>query len=181
MKKAIIIIGVAFIVLGLAVAASCIPRYEFLDVATSVRTSMYPTRVEKKFKLRLGSPMLWVARLISTQVTDSSEMAEYLGEINNVQVGIYDVKRAGPNAAQALPEEADHGLMERGWEPFVRLRDHAQQVNLFYKPINDRIAGVYAVVLSEDTLVIVEIQGQLDNLIEKAIQQHGLPEGLDMS
>jgi hypothetical protein len=181
MKKVFIILVVSLVVLGLAVAASCIPRYEFTDVATSVRTSMYPTQVEKKFKLRVGTMMILAAKFISQRVTDTPEIAEYLGDIKNAQIGIYDVKREGPSAALAIPAEADQGLMERGWEPFVRVRDHGQQVSLFYKAINDRIAGVYAIVLAEDKLVVVEVQGKLDSLIEKALQQRGLPDGLNMS
>jgi hypothetical protein len=181
MKRVFIILIVGLVVFGLAVAASCIPRNEFIDVATSVRTSLYPAQVEKKFKLRVGPMMILAAQFISQRATDMPEIAEYLGEIKNVQIGIYDVKREGPSVPLAIPAEADQGLMERGWEPFVRVRDREQQVTLFYKAINDRISGVYAVVLAEDKLVVVEVQGKLDKLIEKAIQQHGLPNGLNMT
>ncbi len=180
MKKIFIVLVVSLIVFGLAVAASCIPRFEFLDVATSVRASMYPTQVQKKFKLRVGSMMILAARMIASRATDTPEIADYLGDIKNVQISIYDVNRDEGSVALAIPPEADHGLKERGWEPFVRVRDNGQQVNLFYKAINDGLAGVYAVVLAEDKLVVVEVQGKLDKLIEKALQQQGLPDGLEL-
>jgi hypothetical protein len=90
------------------------------------------------------------------------------------------MQQSQPDLPLTIPSEAEQHLIDAGWETFVRVRDHEQQVSLWYKPINDRMSGVYVVVLNQGQLVVVEIQGRLDKLIEKALQEQGIPESFEM-
>jgi hypothetical protein len=180
MKKILIVILVGFLCLGLAVGASCLTSREFTDVATAVRTNIYPAQLSTKFKLRVGPILLATANMVVKGVVDEPEVSEYLSEVRKVQIGIYDVQQLQPNSSLTVPPEAEQHLADSGWESFVQIRDQGQQVSLFYKQINERVSGVYAIILNQEQLVVVEMQGRLDHLIKKALQEQGLPEGFSM-
>lgn len=180
MKKIVMVIALCLVCLGIAIGASCLTSHEFTDVATAVRTHIYPAQLKTKFKLRVGPMMVLAANMVMKKVTENQEVSEYLQEIRKVQVGVYEVKQSHTLSQIATPPETETHLTELGWEPFVRVRQEKEQVSLFYKQINEESASIYVIVLKKDDLVIVEVQGRLDSLIEKAIQKHGIPGEFDI-
>lgn len=57
---------------------------------------------------------------------------------------------------------------------FIRVRDQEDNVNCFYKQTGENIIGFFIIVLEESQLVIVEVSGTLDRILERIIQDKGL-------
>jgi hypothetical protein len=173
MKKIVVIIVICLLCLGIAAGVSCLTSHEFTDVATTVRTHMYPSQLKTKFTFRFGPMMILAAKMVLKQAAEEEEpVTEYLQEIRKVQVGIYDVQRSHETSHLTIPPEAETHLTELGWESFVRVRQEKEQVSLFYKQINEEIVSIYAIVFKKDELFIVEVQGRLENIIRKAVIQN---------
>jgi hypothetical protein len=182
MKKIVVIIVICLLCLGIAAGVSCLTSHEFTDVATVVRTHIYPAQLNTKFTFRFGPMMILAAKMVLKQAAEEEEpITEYLQAVRKVQVGVYDVQQSHETSHLTIPPEAEKHLTDLGWEPFVRVRQEEESVSLFYKQINEEIVSIYAIVFKKDELFIVEVQGQLDNIINKVIQEHGLPDGFNIT
>ncbi|MBN2012847.1 DUF4252 domain-containing protein [candidate division KSB1 bacterium] len=172
MRKAMFIIVIAGL---LPMFSGCMTSHEFNYVERAIRHQIRPANIKTNFKFSFGPLTLAPARIITHYVDDAKEADMYLREIKKVQVGVYEIRNTDDRSKFRIPRDAEKKLTDLGWEPFVRVRERdGQQVDIFYKTISDRMASIYAVVLDHDELVIVELKGRLDRIIEKAIQEQGL-------
>jgi len=169
MKKTIILIIIAAL---LPLFTGCNTSDDFNYIERAIRDQIYPAKLKKNFKFSFGS----LSQGIVTSFTnDDNEADMYLKEINSVQVGLYKVHNIKKSKAFQIPRNVEKCLIEKGWEPFVRVRERGgENIALFYKQLSNNAASIYTIVLERDELVIVEINGNLDMILEKAIQEHGL-------
>lgn len=56
-----------------------------------------------------------------------------------------------------------------GWETFVNVRSRkGENVSLYFRQLSKNKASIYVIVLEPDELVVAEINGKLNNILEKA-------------
>jgi hypothetical protein len=66
-------------------------------------------------------------------------------------------------------------MITKGWEPFVHVRSRkGENVSLYHRLFSESSASICVIALESDELVIVEIKGNLDNILNKAICEHHL-------
>jgi hypothetical protein len=176
MKKIIFLIMAVLLCFGVAVVASCFTRPEFTDVSSAIRAQITPIRLTTTVQLRIGSLLLSTANLALKLIPANHEAAAYVREIRSLQIGVYAMQSTDALPRMVLPPEVGQHLTEAGWEPFVRVRQEGLQASLFYKQITPHVAGVYVVVVEQEHVVVIEIQGALDKIIEKALQYHEFPQ-----
>ena len=156
--------------------AGCRTSDEFNYIEDSIQDQIYPAKLDKDFKISLGSISM---RMINGFVDDEEEADEFLKEIKAVQVGIYKIHNIDKSDSFRVPANIEKCMVEKGWEPFVRVRSRKKEnVSLYYRQLSEDIASIYAIVLEPDELVITEINGKLDNILNKAICEHRLA-GMD--
>ena len=172
MRKNMYIVVIMFL---LPMMSGCMTNGDFNFIEKSIRHQIYPAKLKTNFKFSFGFTSLTSARLITSFIDDAEEATMYLREVKKVQVGVYEINKAKDVSRFQIPREAEKRLLRKGWTPFVRVRERGGgQVDLFYKQISNHTASIYAVVLEHDELVIVEIKGRLEKILEKAIQEHGI-------
>jgi len=116
--------------------------------------------------------------------TDAKEEAlQYLKEIDKVQVGVYEIEHGDRASKLMIPRDVEDKLIDSGWELFVRVKEKDEHVDLFYKQINDHVSSIYVIVLEPEEMVLVELKGDQEKIIDTEIREHGLPhrEILDIS
>jgi len=123
-------------------------------------------------KFSIGSLSM---RMINCFVNDEEEADMYLREIKAVQVGVYKIRNIEKSDSFNIPSNVERSMVEKGWDPFVHVRSRrGENVSLFYRQLSESTASIYAIVLEPDELVIAEITGELDNILDKAICEHRL-------
>jgi hypothetical protein len=115
--------------------------------------------------------MILAANMILNNVIETPEVSEYVQDIRNLQVGVYELPASQTSSTINIMPETEKHLSNSGWDYFVRVRQENNQVTLFYKQINEHMLSIYVVVLDKDRLVIAEVQGHLDSIIQKALQE----------
>lgn len=148
----------------------CRTSSEFNYIEGSIRDGIHPANLDKEFKFGLG----WLSkRMICAFVDDEADM--YLKEIKKVQLGVYKISNSDKSDTFQIPHNVKKCMVEKGWEPFVYVRDKGgENVSLYFKQISEKKASIYMIVLEPHELVIVEIKGKLNKILEKALCEHHL-------
>ena len=165
---------ILIIISGLLLCCTCCnTSTDFNNIEESIRNQIYPADMNKDFKFSLGARSMHV---INGFIDDKEEAEVCLKEINSVQVGIYKISNADISKSFRIPHKVEKCMVEKGWEPFVHVRKNkGENVSLYYRQLSENTASIYAIVLEPDELVIAEINGNLEKIMNKAICEHRLP------
>ena len=147
---------------------------EFNDVQHAIEKQIQPAKTKTHLKLNLGPVLLFPVKTIVNLIDTEDEASPYLDEIMKVQVGVYKIKKTNQPAELKIPDTVKKVLLESGWEIFIRVREKNEMVECYYKQKSEDIIGIYTIVLDDDNLIIAEVRGRLDRIIEKAVQERGL-------
>jgi hypothetical protein len=154
----------------------CRTSADFNYIEDSIRGEIYPANLNRDFKLGIGSLSIGILKGF---IDDEEEADAYLKEIKAVQVGIYTISNSEKSDSFRIPGNVEQCMIKKGWEPFVHVRSKkGENVSLYYQLFSNSSASIYVIVLESDELVLVEIKGNLDNILNKAICEHHLP-GVD--
>lgn len=156
--------------------SACLTSSEFNHIEQAIIKEIHPAKVKTNFKFSFGPISLSTAETFVSFTDEGREASKYLHEISKVQVGIYEIEKTSRPFQLKIPHRVEKELNELGWEIFIRAKEKDEHVNLFYKQVNEHIGSLYVIVLEKDEMVIVEVRGRLDKLIEEAIQKHGFPQ-----
>jgi hypothetical protein len=116
------------------------------------------------------------ARSVVRLADADEEALNYLDKIDKAQIGIYEIEHREGSSDRLIPQDVENRLSRSGYHIFVRVRESGENVNLYFKEISDSCCGLYCIVIDNDEMVIVEVKGKLDRLIEQALRERGLPQ-----
>ena len=161
----------------IVVMSGCIPSRDFEFIEDAIRSDLHSDlHLKTNFKFAFGPVSISTIRMFVDLADADNEAEMYLKEIKKVQVGVYEVRRYRNSTGRVhIQLKVRNEVEELGWELFVNAREREEHVNLYYKQLNKYIGSMYIIVFEDEELVILEVRGNLENMIEKAIQQHGIP------
>ena len=152
--------------------SGCRTSHDFNYIENSIQKQIYPAKLVKEVKFSIGSLSM---RILNGFIDNDEEAGMYMREIKAVQVGAYKIHNVDKSESLQIPGSVEKTMIKKGWEPFVRVRKkNAENVVLFYRQLSKRRASIYVVALERDELSIVEVTGNLDNILSKAICEHRL-------
>ena len=107
--------------------------------------------------------------------SDANDYADdMIRKIDRVQVGIYktrDYEKPKFSTLKAVTSD----LKDEGYEFIVRSVDHDEMTAVMVKNEHDnRLKEMFIVTLNDEELVLVQVFGDLDKLIEIALRENGL-------
>jgi len=145
---------------------------EFNYIERSLRRQLEPADLKTNFKLSLGPISMSAIRGI-VSFTDADQMAiKHLKNIRKVQVGVYELHDGNvENIKLEVPANAVSKLKKLGWEVFVRVKEKDESVVLLYKDLGRNYGSMYVLTINESEVVIVEVVGNLENIIEEALDK----------
>ena len=112
----------------------------------------------------------WFAGLLSDEEEEARMVRDYVREISRIKVGIYNTR-----FGFAL-DDVDLTRLPRferkGWEVAVRFRDEDALGWVLYREHRDAVRDLYVVVLSDEELVLARVQGHLNDLLARVMEDH---------
>lgn len=148
----------------------------------SIRNSLLQNNksdFDRTFELSVGQAGMLLASMI-IRMADESEYSvdELLAQVSRVQIGVYELEDhvdfADINCKEMLGS-IDAQMKNEGWHYIVKTRDHGEIAAVFIRDnILDEFSEMFVVAFSGEELVLVQLNGDLDNLIQIAIREHGL-------
>jgi len=133
--------------------------------------------VKTEFQLQIGSGLISLGEFAVSFTDEKDEVCQYLRDIKNVQVGVYSLDDMSRKRPIAIPDKIGNKLASKGYEPMVKVKERDSAVWVMTKMRGKRIESLYVIALDRSELVLVEVQGRLERLIEKAIREHGFRKG----
>ncbi len=109
---------------------------------------------EAKIEVNLKSPML---SLLSKFVGhDDPELRDMLASLKLVRVRVYDLTPDVEREFLAAGSETTNRLDKAGWERIVRVREHNERVDIYFKPSSktEWIEGVLIIAIDEEAAFI---------------------------
>ena len=110
--------------------------------------------------------MGWLARLAPDDEVD--EIGSYLHAIETVKVGVYQVHDLPPEAATDVPDLPR--FRDAGWEVAVKAAEDDGVTWLLYRETGETVRDLFLVVLEDEELVVVRLEGHLEALLERALR-----------
>ena len=110
----------------------------------------------------------WITGLVPEE--DAQMARDYLREISRVKVGVYHTDYGfsldGVDLA-SLPR-----FEEKGWQVAVRFRQENEMGWVLYREHRDTVRDLYVVVLADEELVLARVQGHLNRLLARVMEDH---------
>lgn len=154
------------------VTSGCIFSREIAHTRGIIEEEIPGSEFDRKLVFSVGSGTLqaagWLTSLVPEE--DLEDVWRYVDDIERVKVGIYETK--------ALPESSSSGvpvlssMLDRGWEVAVQARDDQDRIWFMYRSSRDRIRALYVIVLNEEHLIIARVEGHLDRIVQRAMEDY---------
>ncbi len=170
MRKLLLVIFLSFMVTG------CIGVNRNFKNTRNLILSSLDEDVNKKIEFSLCGAELSLAELFVSSDEDESQSKELLKNINNVEVGVYD-RNFGREICFRVVDSLANYLRTKGLIPIVKVKDGTDASALFVNAGSSESSLNTIIVLSITTeqIVLVQVKGNIENLIEIAVKDKSLP------
>lgn len=178
MQKRILSAVLIFCMVAILLPGCVFISRDFRYTKNEIISELGEAEVDTEFQVQIGSGLLSLGKLVVSLADVDRETKEYLRDIRNVQVGIYklyDIDRSKP---LKIPNKIAKNLSRKGYEPIVKTNGRRSSACIFTKTRGDRLESIYIISLEPDELVLVEVRGRLERIIQKAIREKGIEKGV---
>ena len=176
MKRGIISIFLIFCLITLLLPGCVFVSREFRSTRDSILDEIGNVEIKTEVQLQIGQGLLSLSRMIVFMADHSREGAkavDYLRDVRNVQVGVYQLSKVNRNRPLVIPPGIQKKLSRKGYETMVKAKDRNSATWVMTKMQRKRLSSLYVITIERDELVLVEVEGRLGKLIEKAVRDHG--------
>lgn len=152
--------------------AGCLYSREISRTKRDIERQYPEARFEREIVLSLGPMSLGALGFLAGLVpADEPQMARaYLREISRVKVGVYRVEALPDFDRLELPARSH--FKRDGWEVALKALEDDGAVWVLYKERYREVRDLYFVVLSDEELVLARVQGHLDSLLARVLEDH---------
>jgi len=145
---------------------------QFSEVKEKILGS-FSNEFRTEFQFSVGSSAINISSLVVGLADEHEYVDDMMREISNVQVGVYNkVEKSNARADYRLLQLIDEEMSENGLKYIVRSLDNEEMTAVY---VNDDPGEVlhkmYIINLHDDELVIVEVTGDLKQVIAYAIEE----------
>ncbi|HLT46318.1 MAG TPA: DUF4252 domain-containing protein [Rubricoccaceae bacterium] len=163
----------------LAVAASGCTSFELTSVRNDLARQLPEAAIGEGYAVSFGRISIGFTRWLTSFADDEdAELAQIaLREVRRVQFGRYDVTGPVDASRLTMPSRLRHYVEDEGWQHLATFREGAEAGWVLYRERDEGITDLFAVVLSEEELVLARLSGDLDDLVVNVLrhERHRLP------
>ena len=125
-----------------------------------------------EFQFSVGSSAITISSWFVDLAADEEYIDEMMREISSVQVGVYNrVESSDAKANFGTLQSIDEEMYNKGWKYIVRSVDNKELTAIYLSDDPEEILNtMYIINLSDEKLVIIEVNGDLKKVISYAIE-----------
>ena len=137
------------------------------------------TNFEKTIEFSIGkSAFLFLSKFIDVDDEESENIKNMLEDVSHISIGIYERgnknKTTSSKISQKLLTKISQNLEVEDWESVVTVNSNDETIGIYVKENDsEEINEMFAVILSDDEMVMLNLNGNLNSLTEKVIEQQG--------
>jgi len=127
------------------------------------------------FEFSIGSSGISLASVVVSFADTEEPIEEILSEISSVQVGVYNYKESSKVTTDIAGLKHLTNLMGKaGWEYIVRTKDNDEITAVFVRIYENQLNRVFVISVNKEEMVLVEMYGNIEKVIEIAIREGDL-------
>jgi hypothetical protein len=169
-KSIILIISLALL---LAFLTGCIGvNRQFSEVKDKIMGGL-GNDYKTEFQFSVGSSAITISSWFVDLAADQEYVDEMMREISSVQVGVYyKVEGSDAKADFGTLQSIDEEMHNKGWKYIVRSVEGNELTAIYLSDDPEEILNkMYVINLSDEELVIIEVNGDLKKVISYAIEE----------
>jgi hypothetical protein len=126
-----------------------------------------------EFQFSVGSSAITISSWFVDLAADEEYIDEMMREISSVQVGVYNqVEGSNAKTNFSTLKSIDKEMSSKGWKYIVRSVDNNELTAIYLSADpNEMLNSMYVINLSDEELVIIEVNGDLKKVISYAIEE----------
>lgn len=163
------------VILLIPLLSGCIGiNSDFRNIRNSI-LELSGNRFHKEIEFSVGAFGLMVAGNFVKLNNSDENIDDMLDQITRVQIGIYERKSLKADNILNHLREVSNMMKLEGWKYLVRSTEGNEMSAVFLRAKdNGHINRMFVVALTGDELILTEVSGNLEKLIELAIKDRGL-------
>lgn len=157
----------------LVLTASGCTSFELTRVRNDLARQLPDARIGEGYALSFGGVSLGFTRWIAgfAGEDESGELAQIaLREVRRVQFGRYEVTGPVDGVRLTMPARLRDYVADDGWTHLASFRDSGEAGWVLYRDHGETITDLFAVVLTEEELVLARLSGDLSALVLNVLQ-----------
>ena len=134
------------------------------------------TDYNTEFQFSFGSAAITVSSWFVSLAADEEYVDEMLREISSVQVGVYNrVEGLNTKVDFSTLVSIDEEMKSKGWKYIVRSVERDEITAIYIRDdLEEMLNKIYIINVSNEELVIVEVNGDLKKVISYVIEEKNL-------
>ena len=133
-----------------------------------------------EFQFSVGSAAITISSWFVDLAAEQDYIDDMMREISSVQVGVYyKVEGSDAKANFGTLQSIDEEMNNNGWKYIVRSIDNKELTAIYLSDDPEEILNrMYVINLSDEELVIIEVNGDLKKVISYAIEERNFHVGM---
>ena len=134
---------------------------------------------DKTIEFSLGkSAFMFASKFIDTDEEEDENIQDMLKDVSNVSIGIYEREEKNnftttKSSGRILNKISDN-LEVDDWDSIVKVNGKDETIGIYIKENDsEEINEMFAVILSNDEMVMLKLKGNLNTLADKVVEQQG--------
>jgi hypothetical protein len=136
---------------------------------------------KSEFQFSVGSVGITVSSWVVDASTDDDFPSDILEDVSSVQVGVYKKLQGTsfPNFQTLLEIEPE--MQASGWRSILRSYKDDELTGIYIRNIKEeQLNRLFVISLEDDELVLVEVEGDLNEAIATVIREKGIDIDIDI-
>lgn len=148
----------------------CIFSREMASLQRDIQDQNPDLRLRRNFVLSVGSGSIHTLESIVSLLDDedAQRAAAYLHDVDRIRLGIYDVE--WKDDPRPLDVEGVNRFRAERWERALVIREDDTVAHLLYRPRRNSIRDLYLLAMTDDQLIAIRFQGNLERILTHALQ-----------
>jgi hypothetical protein len=130
---------------------------------------------KSEFQFSIGSVGITVSSWVVDASTEDDFPSEIMDDISSVQVGVYKKLQGTSSPSFQTLREIEPEMQASGWRSIVQTCDRGELAAVYIrKDSNEILDRLFVISLTDDELVLVEVEGDLNEAIATVIREKGM-------
>ncbi len=134
---------------------------------------------DKTIEFSLGkSAFMFASKFIDTDEEEDENIQDMLKDVSNVSIGIYEREEKNnfttTKSSGRILNKISNNLEVDDWDSIVKVNGKDETIGIYIKENDsEEINEMFAVILSNDEMVMLKLKGNLNTLADKVVEQQG--------
>ena len=134
---------------------------------------------DKTIEFSLGkSAFMFASKFIDTDEEEDENIQDMLKDVSNVSIGIYEREEKNnfttTKSSGRILNKISNKLEVDDWDSIVKVNGKNETLGIYIKENDsEEINEMFAVILSNDEMVMLKLKGNLNTLADKVVEQQG--------